>query len=110
MRMRAAIITAIVAAAFFAQQALPARAQLIAVSRDYLVVAVDPGKNQIKVSSLDGKSDAGTVIVSPETKLFVLSQPVPTFSWRLLQKGMKISVKGGMTWGLQVKARQIFVL
>lgn len=103
------MIPALLVLAALLATSVPTQAQLIVVNREYRVVSVDPGHNVINVSTADGKRDAGNVIVTRDTKLFVFDHPIPNFSWRLLQKGMKITVKGGMTWDLKVKARQIYL-
>ncbi len=88
---------------------LPARAQLISVTRVYRVRAVDVDHSHLKVSNLKGKP-AGYVIIAPDTHIYILNHEVPTFSWHLFQPGMKISVEGGMTWDLHVKAHKIYIL
>lgn len=88
---------------------LPAEAQLIVVSRQYRVVAVDASRNLIQVSNVEGTGSAGNVLVTPETRMYLFRKEIPNFAWHLLQPGMKITVKGGYTWDLKVKAKHIFL-
>ncbi|NDD27483.1 MAG: hypothetical protein EB084_04370 [Proteobacteria bacterium] len=87
----------------------PAPAQLVTVSRDYRVAAVDATHHRILVMATDSDKDEGSVLVTPETKLFVLGKELPNFTWRLLRRGMTITVNGGYTWDMKVKARQIYI-
>jgi hypothetical protein len=87
----------------------PARAQLITLTRDYRVLSVDQAAHVIHVSKIDGDTEAGKIIVAPDTRLYVFNREIPSFSWQLLQKGMRITVKGGLTWDLKIKAKQIYL-
>lgn len=107
------VVAAVVALCAFAVSHRAVQAQMITVTREYRVAGVDSAHSRIRVSNVDSKdidkADAGSVIVAPDTKIFVLNQALPTFSWKLLQRGMKITVKGGYTWDLHVKAREIYI-
>lgn len=91
---------------------LAAPAQIVAVDKEYRVLEIDSTHRQIKVANADNSNDKvdATVLVTSETKLFVLGKELPNFTWKLLRKGMKITVSGGMTWDLKVKAKQIHLL
>lgn len=90
----------------------PAEAQLIVVNKRYRVVSVEAARSVIRVMPADKEDDgsAGSEVhVAADTKMYVFDQPIPSFSWRLLQKGMKITVQGGLTWDMKVKARKIYL-
>ena len=90
----------------------PAEAQLILVIKRYRVVAVEASRSVIRVVPADkeGDDDAGSeVFVGADTRMYVLDHQIPSFSWRLLQRGMKITVQGGLTWDLKVKAKKIYL-
>ncbi|MBM3460494.1 MAG: hypothetical protein FJX76_00140 [Armatimonadetes bacterium] len=89
--------------------ATPADAQLVVVDRRYKVTAIQPDRGVIKVSPADKDGTAADVLVDGNTKMYVLDKQVPSFSWKLLQKGMKITVHGGATWDLKVRAKKIFL-
>ena len=90
----------------------PTPAQLVTVDKEYHVVEIDSTHRQIKVADIDGDAEkvSATVLVTSDTKLFVLGKELPNFTWRLLRKGMRITVNGGMTWDMKVKAKQIHLL
>lgn len=88
----------------------PVQAQLVTVDQDYRVVSIDSAHRCIEVSDISDEKKTSRVLVTSETKLFVLGKALPNFTWKLLRKGMKISVSGGMTWDMKVRAKQIHLL
>lgn len=113
--MRKALLPYLLAATFgltvwLSLNPTPADAQLVVVTRRYKVLGIDPDKSVIKVGPVDKDGESADVIVTSETRMFVFDQLVPNFSWHLLRKGMKITVHGGATWDLRVKARKIYLM
>lgn len=93
---------------------LSADAQLVVVNKRYKVVDLNPSKSIIRVVPVDkdpnDARDTSDVIVTNETRMFVLDKQIPNFSWRLLRKGMTITVHGGATWNMNVKAKKIYLI
>jgi len=89
-----------------------ADAQLVVVVKRYRVVGVEASRSVIRVVPADQESNEGSgseVRVGADTRMYVFDHEIPSFSWRLLQPGMKITVHGGLTWDLKVKAKKIFL-
>jgi len=93
---------------------LAADAQLVVVNKRYKVVALNPSKSIITVVPADkdpnDAKNTSDVIVTNETRMFVFDKQIPNFSWRLLRKGMTITVHGGATWDMNVKAKKIYLI
>lgn len=109
---RRAILTVLLTLSAFLALPSAASAQIVTVDKEYRVLEVDSTHRLLKVADAEkeGDKEDATVLVTSETKLFVLGKELPNFTWRLLRKGMKITVSGGMTWDLKVKAKQIHLL
>jgi hypothetical protein len=107
---RLVILAAATAASWCTLATPPAQAQLIVLNRVVRVVNVDPTKGIIEVAPLDEPGRDSDVVVDTDTRMFMFDKQVPSFSWHLLRKGMKIRVQGGATWDVRVRAKKVFIL
>lgn len=88
----------------------PSQAQLIVLDRSYRVLKVDADKSVLEVGEADTGARDADVIIDAETRMYMFDKQIPSFSWHLLRKGMKIRVHGGATWDARVRAKKIFLL
>lgn len=90
----------------------PADAQLILVSKRYRVVTVDASRSILRVVPADKEGDDGdgsAVYIGADTRMYVFDRQIPSFSWRLLQRGMTVTIQGGYTWDMKIKAKKIYL-
>ncbi|MCL5773784.1 MAG: hypothetical protein M1536_05325 [Firmicutes bacterium] len=79
-------------------------AQLVVTEGKYKVSKVDKGKSRLEVTNTDGTSGISYVLVDGSTKVYNNGRQV---SWTSIKVGTIITVKGGTTWDLKIKAKEI---
>lgn len=99
-------LTAALLVVFFLALAAPSPAQLVLVDQKMRVTKVDKVKNRLEATNADRSSGITYILIDGSTKVHRKDRLVP---WTQIQSGMIIRVKGGMTWDMKVKARDIWI-
>lgn len=79
-------------------------AQLVVTEGKYKVSKVDRGKSRLEVTNPEGTSGISYVLIDGSTKVYRSGKEV---SWTSIKAGTIITVKGGTTWDLKIKAKEI---
>lgn len=79
-------------------------AQLVVTEGKYKVSKVDKAKSRLEVTNPEGTSGISYVLIDGNTKVYYNNKQV---SWTSIKAGTIIAVKGGTTWDLKIKAKEI---
>lgn len=119
--MRTRALALFLAALALLAAALPARAQILTVTGEYVVVELDQANNRIGVALPEAKPDVrqNWIYVKLETEIvkrhyqeggwFKDETITPNGIWTAVGKGTKMKVHGGRGWDGTITAKKIWI-
>lgn len=84
----------------------PAKAQLMVIGNKYRVVKVDVGKKRLEAMLNSKKAGVYYILIRKNTVVFQNGEAV---QWTKIKPGDVVTVDGGLTWDLKIKAKKIII-